>query len=95
LSDYIKNSKLKWQEMVARYYIENATLEPTVAINLTDNWVAINLRYITGYKLRRITKNELFEQIQAAILETNGKFSFASTTLQLLKIPKGDVQLKN
>jgi small-conductance mechanosensitive channel len=61
LYDYIKNSKQKWQEMVARYYIENATLEPTIAINLTDNWVAINLRYITGYKLRRIIKNELFE----------------------------------
>tara|TARA_R110000868_G_scaffold126481_6_gene333590 strand:+ start:7420 stop:8163 length:744 start_codon:yes stop_codon:yes gene_type:complete len=94
LSEYTKNSIAKWQEMVERYYIENAKLEPTIAISLTDNWVALNLRYITDYKRRRATKNELFEQIQKSIWETNGKVVLASTTLQLLKIPEMEVHLK-
>jgi small-conductance mechanosensitive channel len=94
LSDYTEKSKAKWEEMVERYYIENATLEPTIAMNLTDNWIQLNLRYITDYKLRRNTKNTLFQQIEQAIAHTNGKVNMASTTLQLLKIPPIDINLK-
>jgi hypothetical protein len=65
-----------------------------LAISPTDNWIAINLRYITDYKLRRITKHELFEQIVLTLLATNGKVTLASTTLQLLKIPELDINLK-
>lgn len=94
LSDYSEKSKAKWQEMVERYYIENATIKPTIAVQLTDNWVALNLRYITDYKLRRDTKNHLYSIIEKALQETKGKVKLASTTLQLLKIPELEVQLK-
>ncbi|MFT5941123.1 MAG: small-conductance mechanosensitive channel [Sediminicola sp.] len=95
LSDYVGASQTKWGEMVERYYIENATLEPTVAITLTDNWVALNLRYITDYKLRRSTKHNLFYSIQKNALQSDGKVVLASATLQLLKIPEVDVRIKN
>ncbi|QXP55333.1 mechanosensitive ion channel family protein [Cellulophaga sp. HaHa_2_95] len=94
LADYTEKSIAKWEEMVERYYIEDSKLAPSIAINLTDNWVAINLRYITDYKKRRATKHELLELIQREIKATRGTVSFASTTLQLLKIPEVDVQLK-
>jgi len=94
LSEYAKNSKAKWKEMVERYYIENATLDPTISIRLTDNWMELNLRYITDYKLRRATKHNLFESIEGAIIRTDGKVMLASTTLQLLKIPELNVNLK-
>lgn len=94
LSDYAQNSKAKWEEMVKRYYIENATIDPTIAINLTDNWIEVNLRYITDYKRRRATKHELFDAIQKAVRQTHGKVILASTTLQLLKIPELDVNIK-
>ena len=94
LSEYTKNSLAKWEEMVEHYYIENAKIAPTLAINPTDNWIAINLRYITDYKLRRITKHELFEQIVQALMATDDKVKLASTTLQLLKIPELDIHLK-
>ena len=94
LSDYVENSKTKWLEMVERYYIENATLDPSIAIRLTDNWIELNLRYITDYKLRRATKHKLFEKIEKSISQTDGKVTLASTTLQLLKFPQIDVNLK-
>lgn len=94
LSDYTERSKTKWSAMVERYYIENATVDPTVAVRLTDNWIELNLRYITDYKRRRATKNELFEAIEKSISQTGGKVNLASTTLQLLKIPELDVNLK-
>ncbi|MCM4153405.1 mechanosensitive ion channel family protein [Arenibacter sp. N53] len=94
LSDYTEKSLAKWEEMVEHYYIENAKIEPTLAISPTDNWIAINLRYITDYKLRRVTKHELFEQIVLALIATDGKVNLASSTLQLLKIPELDIHLK-
>ncbi|MGB5272742.1 MAG: mechanosensitive ion channel domain-containing protein [Flavobacteriaceae bacterium] len=95
LSDYSEASKAKWQEMVAHYYIENATIDPTIAVRLTDNWVELNLRYITDYKRRRFTQHQLFYEIQKSVNKTEGKVKLASTTLQLLKIPEVDVRLKS
>lgn len=94
LADYVDKSKANWEKMVERYYIENAKLDPTIAMRLTDNWVELNLRYITDYKLRRSTKHKLFESIGQSILATKGKVVLASTTLQLLKIPEVDVAVK-
>ncbi|MBD0776733.1 mechanosensitive ion channel [Maribacter sp. ANRC-HE7] len=94
LADYVDKSKANWEKMVERYYIENAKLDPTIAMHLTDNWVELNLRYITDYKLRRSTKDKLFESIGQSILATKGKVVLASTTLQLLKIPEVDVAVK-
>ena len=94
LSDYTEKSKAKWAEMVERYYIENATIEPTIAMSLTDNWIQLNVRYITDYKRRRNTKHTLFQHIEKAIFKTNGKVILASSTLQLLQIPPIDINLK-
>lgn len=94
LSEYTEKSFAKWKEMVERYYIENATLEPTIAGSLTDNWIVLNLRYITDYKLRRVTKHNLYQEIERVISASNGKITLASATLQLLKIPEIDVNLK-
>jgi small-conductance mechanosensitive channel len=95
LSEFTENSKKEWKGMVERYYIENATLDPTIAIKMTDNWIEMNLRYITDYKLRRGTKHQLFENIVKSILKTEGKVNIASSTLQLLKFPPIDIRKQN
>ena len=95
LSEYAEKSKKEWKGMVERYYIENATLDPTLALKMTDNWIELNLRYICDYKLRRSTKHQLFEEIEKSILNTKGKVSIASSTLQLLKFPEMDIKIKN
>ena len=93
LHDYTENSKAQWAAMVARYYIENAKIEPSVALTLTDNWMQLNLRYITDYRLRRSTRQELFQRIDTAVRQSSGKVTLASRTLQLLKIPEVDVRV--
>ncbi|MCX7546719.1 mechanosensitive ion channel family protein [Xanthomarina sp. F1114] len=87
LSEYTVNSRAKWKEVVNKYYIEDAQVEPTLAISLTDNWILFNLRYIVDYKKRRFTKNELQDSIRKAFEATKGKVLFASTTIELVKIP--------
>lgn len=87
LVEYVNFSKEDWKNVVSKYYIEDAMVEPTLAITLTDNWIQFNLRYIVDYKKRRVTKHALQEQIQQAIEKTNGIVLLASTTFEVLKMP--------
>jgi len=92
LSDYVKKSVEKWKHVVDKYYIEDANVEPTLAVTMTDNWIEFNLRYIVDYKKRRITKHRLHEMIKQAFDDTKGKVELSSTTVELVRIPMVDVK---
>lgn len=87
LATYVNDSIAQWKGVVEKYYIEDAQVEPTLAITLTDNWIQFNLRYIVDYKKRRITKHQLNEAIEKRIAASNGKVSLASATFEVVKIP--------
>ena len=87
LSEYVSQSIAEWEQVVQKYYIENAQVEPTLAITMTDNWVQFNLRYIVDFKKRRHTKHLLNELIGAAIQKTDGKVQLASTTIEIVRVP--------
>jgi len=87
LSEYVSKSISEWTQVVNKYYIENAQVDPALAITLTDNWVQFNLRYIVDYKKRRYTKHVLNELIGEEILKTEGKVQLASTTFEIVRIP--------
>ncbi|WP_142785904.1 mechanosensitive ion channel family protein [Changchengzhania lutea] len=88
LSEYTTNSKSQWYDVVNKYYIEDAQVNSTLAITLTDNWIQFNLRYIVDYKKRRSTKHLLNDGIREAVDKTDGKVKIASSTLELIKIPE-------
>ena len=94
LSEYVANSIAKWKDVVDRYYIEDAKVEPTLAITMTDNWIQFNLRYIVDYKKRRVTKHILSELISKKFEETNGKVILASTTVEIVRIPTVNINEK-
>lgn len=91
LSEYVQNSISDWKGVVDKYYIEDAQVDPTLAITITDNWVQLNLRYIVDYKKRRHTKHVLNEEIGKRIQQTNGKVVLASATFEIVRIPTVDV----
>ena len=95
LSQFTINSKAQWGDVVNKYYIEDAMLDPTIAVTLTDNWIQFNLRYIVDYKKRRSTKNILQSEIYKEVLQTKGKVKLASTTLELMKLPEIEVKLNS
>ncbi|WP_340156643.1 mechanosensitive ion channel family protein [uncultured Winogradskyella sp.] len=87
LSEYTANSKHDWEKVVNKYYIEDAQIDPTLAISLTDNWIQFNLKYIVDFKKRRYIKHLLNDKIRVEIEKTNGKIVLASATVELIKIP--------
>ncbi|MDX1447355.1 mechanosensitive ion channel family protein, partial [Lishizhenia sp.] len=70
LSEYVNASIADWKKVVDKYYIEDAQVDPTLAISMTDNWIQFNLRYIVNYKKRRYTKHLLHEEINKRIQES-------------------------
>ncbi|MEZ4796550.1 MAG: mechanosensitive ion channel family protein [Flavobacteriaceae bacterium] len=95
LSEYTASSKSQWKDVVNKYYIEDAQVDPTLAITLTDNWIQFNLRYIVDFKKRRITKHLLNDSIRTVIESTEGKVKLASATIELVKIPELQVDVKD
>ena len=87
LSEFTTESKHDWEKVVNKYYIEDAQIDPTLAISLTDNWIQFNLRYIVDFKKRRYIKHLLNDKIRVEIEKTNGKIILASATVELIKIP--------
>ena len=87
LSKYVQESIADWKDVVSKYYIEDAQVDPSLAITMTDNWIQFNLRYIVDYKKRRHIKHLLNEEIGKKIIATDGKVKLASATFEIVKIP--------
>lgn len=85
LTEDLVQSKLNWTNVVSKYYIEDAKIEPTLAITMTDNWVQFNIRYIVNYRKRRATANLLHERIGRAIMATENKVTLASATIEIIR----------
>ena len=92
LSEYVSKSISEWSQVVNKFYIENAQVDPTLAITMTDNWIQFNLRYIVDYKKRRYTKSILNELIGKEIQKTDGKVQLASATFEIVQIPNINIK---
>lgn len=95
LSNYADFAKEHWKIMVSKYLIENANVESSLTLKLTDNWIEFNLRYVVDYKKRRITKNQLFEEILNEINKTNGKVTLASATFEIVGLPNLNIDIND
>ncbi len=86
----------KWKEIVKKYMIENAKVDPLVTATANDNWVEFTLRYVVDYKMRRSTKDRLFLRVLEEINKTDEKVQIASTSsnLNLTRVPQLDINLK-
>lgn len=95
LSEYARYADEHWKRMVRKYLIEDANLQPTVSMALTEDWMEFTLRYVVDYKKRRITKNLLFHQIFDAIHATEGKVILSTSTIEMVGMPDLKVDVKS
>ena len=91
--DLTVQSRKKWMSLQNKYRLEDAQTEPMVSLIANDNWVEFTLRYVVGYKKRRVTKTELFTQILKRVEATNGEIKFASATFQIVETPEFKVKI--
>ena len=93
LGGFVPHAKKTMNEMVNKYRIEEASVEPMVTLIANDNWLEFTVRYVVDYKRRRSHKDILFTRILEAFDEAGGKVSLASATFQLVDAPVFNVKL--
>ncbi|NJK58548.1 MAG: mechanosensitive ion channel [Pleurocapsa sp. SU_5_0] len=91
---YIAPAKAEWSRMTHKYLIEDARIEPFVALIANDNWLEFTVRYVVDYKKRRVTKDQLFTRILEELDTTDGRVELASTTVELVAAPAFGVRLE-
>ncbi len=94
VGDYVESAAIAWKEMVNKYLIENAAVEPTVTLAANDNWLEFSLRFVVDYKQRVSTKDRLFTRIIEEFAQTQGRVSIASATLQIVQASESNPRLK-
>lgn len=92
VGEYTAQAAEAWKEMVKRYLIEDARIEPVVTLVATDNWLEFTVRYVTDYKRRRITKDRLFVRTLDELKKTNARVTLASMTVEIVAAPVMDIQ---
>ncbi len=90
---YAAFAEQAWKEMVRKYRIEDAQIQPMVTLVANDNWMEFTARYVVDYKRRRTTKDEIFTRLLEALESTGGKVALASATFELVGAPPVEVRL--
>jgi len=95
LGDFASRAKNAWDELVKKFLIENASVEPMITMIANDNWIEFTIRYVVDYKSRRTSKDKLFMRILEEVDKNSEKIGLASATFQLVEAPPIQVSLKN
>jgi small-conductance mechanosensitive channel len=90
-ADYVVQSRDAWDNAVRVYRLEEARIDPMVTLVMTDNWLEFTCRYVVDYRRRRLIKDQLYMRILDAVDRSNNRIRLASTTLEVVNLPRFDV----
>jgi small-conductance mechanosensitive channel len=93
VGEYTAWARSAWVEVVKKYMIEDAPVDPLITVTANSNWVEFTVRYIVDYKVRRRTQDTLFTRIVAEVAATGGRVAVASTTFAVVQTPPLDVRI--
>jgi len=65
-----------------KYYLPKKPVEPVVFLTLTDNWINLNIRYVTDTKDRRVIRDKLSKLILSEI-EKSKNIRIASENIDI------------
>ncbi len=78
---YVADAEKQMAAIMQKYYFSARAVEPSVFVTVTDNWIALSVRYITDARHRREIKSGLYKLIKAYIEASDGKIVIASESL--------------
>jgi small-conductance mechanosensitive channel len=79
------------EELARRYPLHAQTVEPTLYVVMTDNWIEMTLRYVVEVQERRQVKGRLHHELLQHF-ESEADITVASATFEIVGFPplKGD-----
>ena len=91
-SQFQAQAQSELQDMMKSYPVHETTVEPTLYVVMTDNWIEITLRYVVDARDRRRVKGQLHHEILQHF-ESEADITVASATFEIVGFPplKGDM----
>ena len=90
--DYADFAEKGWKDLVRRYLIEDARVQPMVTYTINENWITYVVRYPVDYRKRRITKHELSRRVMDGIDASDDSIRLAFSTLAITGMPPLEVR---
>lgn len=92
-----RDTTVKSEESISKlsgkYYLPQKATEPTVFAVLTDNWIEVNIRYITEVRQRRIIKDRIYRGLLSELGQAkNVKIASESIDINVKDFPSTDSQ---
>jgi small-conductance mechanosensitive channel len=88
------DAEAKLSRLVDRYPLKELTVEPTLYLAMTDNWVEITLRFVVDAQERRRVKDRLHQELLQHF-QAEEKITVASTTIEIVGFPTMQVDQRN
>lgn len=93
IGDYALQSKDAWKNVVRRYRIEEARIEPILTLRADENWIEYRIRYIVDYRRRSVTKDRLFARILEEVDASEGRMGIATAGFEVISVPPLEMEI--
>ncbi len=80
-----KQAEAEIDRIGEKYYLPKKVVDPSAYISLTDNWIMLEVRYVTDVRTRRLFRTHLSELIMEAI-EKEDRITISSTTVTVTTV---------
>jgi small-conductance mechanosensitive channel len=74
------------RDLAKRYPVHETTVEPTLYVVMTDNWIEMTLRYIVAVQERRQVRGQLHHELLQHF-ESEADITVASATFEIVGFP--------
>ncbi len=89
-----KQAEAEIDRIGEKYYLPKKVVDPSAYISLTDNWIMLEVRYVTDVRTRRLFRTHLSELIMEAI-EKEDRITISSTTVTVTTTPQAPAPHKD
>ena len=88
-----RRSEASVSRLSDKYFLPAKATEPTVFAVLNDNWITMNIRYITEVRERRIIRDRLNRKLLSELEQVeNVKIASESTDIHIKEFHNNDKQ---
>lgn len=85
-NEAIVNAQKTMERIEGKYYFTKRSLEPSIFLSLTDNWITFGIRYVTNVRSRRDLHNRIGRLILTEIAKSD-RIKIASATMTITGFP--------
>ncbi len=94
VGEFSEHAAAVWSDMVKKYLVEGAIVEPMITMTPDENWVTFTVRYVVDFKRRRSVKDRLFRTILATMDKHRDVVSVASASQEITLMPASSVDVR-